>query len=138
MIPKRLQMSRAKGWSKPSDAVYVGRPTRWGNPFRVGMSLCETIEDTVTAFRAVAADGGIADIEYLRGKDLLCWCRPGAPCHADVLLELANASSRVGPPAIPTHAAAPDVGWPRDPHGAGVSHVVRREPSGIGMTDEGS
>jgi len=26
----------------------------------------------------------------LRGKDLACWCRPGEPCHADVLLELAN------------------------------------------------
>jgi hypothetical protein len=30
------------------------------------------------------------DIRQLRGKNLACWCKPGQPCHADILLELAN------------------------------------------------
>lgn len=41
---------------------------------------------------AAPAPPSVADIrEHLAGKNLACWCKPGEPCHADVLLELANA-----------------------------------------------
>lgn len=33
--PKRIQRKRTKGWRMPEGAVYVGRPSRWGNPIRV-------------------------------------------------------------------------------------------------------
>ena len=85
----------------PKDAVYVGRPTKLGNPFRVGDK--DPIHPEVVMDRNWVVnryDSWIhydlnakpiydAAIEELRGKDLVCWCAP-KPCHADVLLELAN------------------------------------------------
>ena len=107
--PVRIQRQRTKGWRMPPTAVYVGRPTKWGNPFRCGphgraMSLAEK----VAKFRDHIEQGGgfyspgdehvgkpkvtVDDIRReLRGKDLACWCSLDQPCHADVLLELANA-----------------------------------------------
>ncbi len=91
----------------PSDAVYVGRPSKWGNPFKIndpllpyGLSkeakrdmviqeyrkliLCECAP--VFGFTAPTLE----EIQKeLKGKDLVCWCSP-LPCHADILLELAN------------------------------------------------
>ena len=72
----------------PEGAVYVGRPTRWGNPYVIGRDgdRAEVIE----RFRHYAnARYTGRDLEELRGKDLVCWCAP-LPCHADVLLEMAN------------------------------------------------
>lgn len=104
-MPKRIQRSRAKGWRWPEGAIYVGRPSKWGNPFVVGHD--GTREHCVNLFRLLLggylcltgkADPAYqecysrmarADIGELRGKDLMCWCPPG-PCHADVLLEIAN------------------------------------------------
>lgn len=112
-----------KVWNKrdpnvPKDAVYVGRPTKWGNPFKIG--LHGNREKVVKLFRSLAKDVfipfieqdrtlsfdfgsdeaneawkitfGREDILELKGKDLVCWCAP-QPCHADILLELANADS---------------------------------------------
>ena len=87
----------------PPDAVYVGRPSKWGNPWRVGEQHPEdkhslTREEVVRFYRnalpmmLTAKDENgkvILDLNELRGKDLVCWCAP-LPCHADVLLELAN------------------------------------------------
>lgn len=42
---------------------------------------------------------GALDLSELRGKNLACWCRMGESCHADVLLEMANAD-----PSVPTGA----------------------------------
>ncbi len=109
-MPKRIQRRRTKGWRMSEGAVYVGRPTRWGNPFRVGQwvrplgGLPVEIKDAALAlglFRANALDpmGGVVFREnvrkHLRGKDLACWCKITSggeyiPCHADVLLEIAN------------------------------------------------
>lgn len=106
MRPQRLQRRRAKGWTKPPGAVYVGRPTKWGNPFIVGRDgtvaeclqmytalacglLCLTSGVSVAAQQKARAAMEAARHE-LRGKDLLCWCARGRPCHADVLLEIAN------------------------------------------------
>lgn len=90
----------------PENAVYVGRPTEWGNPWRVGDRLMlewplEHAERTareviITAELAVALyrivfTPDLADIRAtFAGRDLACWCPLDQPCHADVLLELAN------------------------------------------------
>ena len=94
--PKRIQRSRAKGWKMPANAIYVGRPTVWGNPYVVGSELMNG--ETLNAEKAVAlyeqhlADNfNERDIRHcLRGKDLACWCALDQPCHADVLLRIAN------------------------------------------------
>lgn len=93
----------------PEGAVYVGRPTIWGNPFSVGLVKCgcrsvgecnhnlfrtETVPEAIALYREWIVNGNHRKhrLNELRGKDLACWCREGSPCHADVLLELANAA----------------------------------------------
>jgi len=72
----------------PRDCVYVGRPSRWGNPFEIGRDGDREL--VIARFRAhVEAHPKSYPLEELRGKHLVCWCAPRA-CHADVLLELAN------------------------------------------------
>jgi hypothetical protein len=76
------------------NAIYVGRPTKWGNPYKVGVDNC-TVEETVTFYRRDLIAGSlpftIDDVRReLKGRDLACWCKPGAPCHADVLLAVAD------------------------------------------------
>lgn len=73
----------------PADAVYIGRPSIWGNPFKVGRDGGRG--DCVLLHREwiVAQPGLMARIGRLRGKDLVCFCAPAA-CHGDILLELAN------------------------------------------------
>ena len=117
MKPQRMQLSRRAGYSLQAEshalnglpARRITRPGKWGNPF--------TIEETArkygldpAAAQAKAVDlcgqwlRGTLDSKLspgvppsreelrreLRGHNLACWCRPGTPCHADVLLELAN------------------------------------------------
>jgi hypothetical protein len=74
----------------PKGAVYVGRPTKWGNPYAAG-----DWSDPVAKYRAMATAPGMQStmkqlLAAIRGKDLACWCPLDQPCHADVLLELAN------------------------------------------------
>lgn len=80
----------------PKDAVYVGRPTKWGNPFVIGVD--GNREEVIAKYKKWLEEEGLKDYASygsvvirteLRGKDLLCWCAPKA-CHADVLLEIAN------------------------------------------------
>jgi len=73
----------------PRDAVYVGRATKWGNPWRIGRD--GTRAEVVNRYREWAeTEPQASQIRAeLRGKDLVCWCRP-LLCHADVLLEIAN------------------------------------------------
>lgn len=75
--------------NKPGDAVYVGRPSKWGNPFKIGKD--GTREQVIEAYRLwLLRDNPLcSQLPELKGKDLVCWCSP-LPCHADVLLELAN------------------------------------------------
>ncbi len=92
-MPERIQRSRAKGWRMPEGAVYVGRPTRWGNMFSTGLHGSITVgtaQQAVDSYRAVVL-AEKWDLSPLRGKPLACWCPLHKPCHADVLLELANA-----------------------------------------------
>ena len=111
MKPVRVQLSRAKGWRMPENTVKVTRPGPYGNPFVIGEAAPETYaqfhrgvvlnaEQAVDLFRRVlvhelsrptpAADRAVDLVANLHGKNLACWCKPGEPCHADVLLELAN------------------------------------------------
>jgi hypothetical protein len=73
-----------------AGAVYVGRPSRWGNPFVAGRDGPDG-PAVVAKYRAyvLGRPDLIARLGELRGMDLICWCAP-APCHADVLLELAS------------------------------------------------
>ena len=90
----------------PAGGVKVDRTTRFGNPFITGVDGNRT--ECVRLFRLML--GGLlcaskgppilaqmeahsaiaAGLPGLRGKALACWCPQGAPCHADVLIELAN------------------------------------------------
>lgn len=89
-------------WNKrdprvPAEAVYVGRPTLWGNPF-------SHLPHTLARFQVGSRDEAVHRYEQmllqnkalmdkakreLKGKDLVCWCAP-ASCHADVLMRIAN------------------------------------------------
>lgn len=105
--PHRVQRQRTKGWRMPKNTVYVGRGSRFGNPHKVGVSLCsagdgrlrymqpadavEAYRQTVTYWIEPERGNQRWPIERLRGKNLACWCPLDQPCHADVLLELANA-----------------------------------------------
>lgn len=122
--PRRIRRQRTKGWRMPQGAVYVGRPTRWGNPWSVGKDglvvgpglyfsadpdmtqgmLAAMYADWLqlgTLAPALMCQGPYRELEAqrasivdnlgdIRGRDLGCWCRLDSPCHADVLLELAN------------------------------------------------
>ena len=82
---KRIQRSRARGWHIPEDAVYVGRPTDYGNPWS-GPRAVEQFEDYARGRLLREPEW----LEPLRGRDLCCWCALSEPCHADTLLRLAN------------------------------------------------
>ena len=81
----------------PADAVYVGRPSKFGNPFEIGKPLMRGGEvvvermnrnDVITMY-VIESFPSEEDFRELRGKDLGCWCAPEA-CHADILLSWAN------------------------------------------------
>jgi hypothetical protein len=103
MTPQQIQLRRTTGWRMPPNTVNVARPSRWGNPHRVGWcDRCgaeHTLGEAIAEYRAEIEDCvPVLALEWLRGKNLACWCKPGHPCHADVLLEIANAPSK-GPNA---------------------------------------
>ena len=94
MTPTRVQRKRSKGWRQPAGAVYVGRPTRWGNPFSV---------ERYGRYEAVrlhrewllAQPALVADVHReLAGRDVACWCPLDQECHGDLLLEIANGGTR--------------------------------------------
>ncbi len=90
MSAQRIQLSRAKGWRKPEGAVVVARPTRWGNPYTVaeygGDEAIRLYREWLTSQPELVA----AARAELAGHDLACWCPLDGPCHADILLSVAN------------------------------------------------
>jgi hypothetical protein len=96
--PKRVQLRRTNGWRLPAGCINVARPSRWGNPFRIGdphpfAGRIMDRQDTVDLFRSWATDvvAPHEDLSALRGHDLACWCALDEPlCHADVWLALAR------------------------------------------------
>ena len=92
--PTRIQLRRTKGWRKPENTVVVARPGKWGNPY-AGDSNSVDRARVVALFRDLmkrpeSAEYVAAVKAELRGKNLACWCPLDQPCHADVLLEIAN------------------------------------------------
>lgn len=109
---KRIKRSRAKDARMPNGSIYVGRPTKWGNPYEViegldawlvkrgsrVISMHKTRElaiiQAVNCFRdyvdAMTTGEAQDFVEPLRGHDLACWCSLDQPCHADVLIEMMN------------------------------------------------
>ena len=90
MKPKRIQRKRTKGWRMPEGAIYVGRPTMWQNPFKLSVWGREGAMAMYMNYLKVNPGISMAAKQALCGKDLSCWCRLDQPCHADVLLEIAN------------------------------------------------
>lgn len=90
--PVRIQRKRTKGWKMPINTVYVGRPTKYGNPYQVSCNA--TNEFRVAQIEKYQQSMSIMlkqdARKELKGKNLACWCKPGDPCHADVLLKIAN------------------------------------------------
>lgn len=76
----------------PRGAVYIGRPSIWGNPFVIGKDGSR--DDVIAKFEAYLTTRSdlMAQLHKLAGKDLVCWCAP-ARCHGDVLIKLANGDS---------------------------------------------
>lgn len=122
-MPVRIQRSRSKGFKTPANTVYVGRPTKYGNPFKLtpdGWIMCFSVHRTRLnpwIFWSVSGGFTTEDVVYLyekwvtgkltgngfhnylptppdyavlRGRNLSCFCSLQSPCHADVLLKLAN------------------------------------------------
>jgi hypothetical protein len=95
-MPRRLQRFRRPGWVLPDGAVYVGRPTEWASPYYISGSAEEhiaTYRKRIETMREKEPHMFEAFIAPLRGKDLVCYCDLDLPCHADVLLELANSTA---------------------------------------------
>jgi hypothetical protein len=87
--PKRIQRRRTAGWRMPDNTKSVARPSRWGNPFKVEGNhqaavdqFTQWVEQQGALMQAIRSE--------LRGRDLACYCKPEQPCHADVLLRIAN------------------------------------------------
>ncbi len=106
--PVRIKRKRTKGFKLVSPnglpIVYVGRPSKWGNPYKLG-SIAEdgiythgetkiTDVDDVLRYYEVyilnQKDKGFVNFKELKGKNLACWCKLSEPCHADILLQIAN------------------------------------------------
>lgn len=112
--PVRLRLSRKAGFNLQAHshatnglpAINVARPGRWGNPFIIGKEYARITpggrqwsgitgdaEQAVRLYRHYTAREVQTQIEahrQLHGRNLACWCAPDAPCHADVLLKIAN------------------------------------------------
>lgn len=104
MKPERLRRSRAKGArltaSNGLPIVVVSRPSRWGNPFPIDTSKpaaevarqrAQSIQNFERALNGSRLRFTKDEVRReLRGKNLACWCPLDGPCHADVLLRVAN------------------------------------------------
>lgn len=101
MNPIRITLSRKKGWAMPDNTVSVSRPGIFGNPFRVDWRCTQARAVELFEMWVNGNTERYPDLDdrlnvllralpKLRGKNLACWCKQGEPCHADVLLALAN------------------------------------------------
>ncbi len=117
-MPERIQRRRTKGWKMPENTISVSRPGEFGNPFKIGgyykvgnggvgfswlhclyacnadssYTLIETNQQAVDMYREYITNYPLKEeqINKLKGKNLACFCSLDKPCHADVLLEIAN------------------------------------------------
>lgn len=107
--PRRVRRERRRGWRMPANTLYVGRPTRFGNPFTApaedpnGNRAAAVWFDRLLFARAagqLSPNNELAE-QYpsdelirmkLAGANLACWCPLDEPCHADTLLWIANSA----------------------------------------------
>lgn len=92
-------MCRVVHCKKEKFDVYIGRPSKWGNPFSHkqgtrALWIRPTRDEAIEAYREwiTTSERGkllLKDLHELKGKILGCWCNPQS-CHGDILLELAN------------------------------------------------
>ena len=106
-LPLRIQRTRKKGFKMPENTVYVGRGSKWGNPYKVGEKFLQNLEQpneeeiilnhqqavnlydqSIQIYSLPVSKREI--INELKGKNLACWCAKDKPCHADLLLAWAN------------------------------------------------
>lgn len=90
--PVRIQRKRIKGWKMPENTVIVSRGTKWGNPFKIDKF---NSREKVLKFYKIMLNKEYSywrDIvkKELKGKNLACYCKLSDPCHADILLKIAN------------------------------------------------
>ncbi len=95
-VTRVINLRHEKPPSDRSQYVYIGRPSRWGNPY----SVKEFSRERALAFyRGYLLDTPLLlgmMSQQLRGKVLGCWCKP-LPCHGDIIVELLNASEPHAP-----------------------------------------
>ena len=138
--PRRIQLKRTKGWRKPAGAVVVTRRSRWGNPYRVEnwgqQRAVSMFRDDLLRHGEVDGSKGLVTVgeirAELRGKDLACWCQPGDPCHADVLIKIANSR---GPLASPKRSVSTGFGIGEKPDRIAAAAAERR--SAVPLDDQG-
>lgn len=84
MIETRIVNKR-----KEKCDIYVGRPSKWGNPFKIGKDGSR--DEVIAKYRNYILQNPVLlnSLGELRGKTLGCFCKP-LPCHGDVLIELIN------------------------------------------------
>ena len=88
---KRIQRKRIKGWRMPENCIYIGRPSKWGNPYKRNMSGGP--KDIIRAYRwwlEQKLKENPHFLDELKGKDICCWCRLDQKCHGDIILEFLN------------------------------------------------
>lgn len=72
------------------DCVYIGRPSKWGNPFVIGID--GNREEVIEKYeKYLKSKRNLIELikRELKGKDLVCYCAPQS-CHGDILLKIAN------------------------------------------------
>ncbi|HEY6794781.1 MAG TPA: DUF4326 domain-containing protein [Kineosporiaceae bacterium] len=93
MSPQRIQLRRTRGWRLPAGAVVVARPTRWGNPIKVGTPVVDqdtgvtrviTAEEAVATYRAALLSGRLG---MYGGAEITVDAVRGAATVAGALLE---------------------------------------------------
>ena len=103
--PIRVQRKRTKGWQMPPNTVVVSRPSKWGNPYKVGQTSIQTSGKSIYVHspdlavvlyvsdlkQRIGSLENIKDyLKELKGKNLACYCPLNQRCHGDFLLEVAN------------------------------------------------
>ena len=102
-MPVRIQRKRTAGWKMPENTVSVTRPGKWGNPFKIGdkirdpnsgkvIKTLRTLDDVLLWYKNYLRYRMMHEEikKELKGKNLACFCAEGQPCHADILLKIAN------------------------------------------------
>lgn len=74
----------------PKDAIYIGRPSRWGNPYQIGKDGNRSKVIEKYRLYLLSNPNLLKEAKtFLRGKDLVCFCSPKS-CHGDILISLVN------------------------------------------------